>query len=103
MPDQSTTTTSGQFSLNIKDIVKGLILAVISAVLTALLPLLQAGDFKMNWALIGTVAATTAVSYLLKNFFQEPTIVVANPTKAAVEAVKEGTAKVEVKPKTDNE
>jgi uncharacterized MnhB-related membrane protein len=96
---QTTTTSSGQFSLNYKDLLKGLVLAVISAVLTALLPLLQAGDFKLNWALIGTVAATTAVSYLLKNFFQAPTVIIENPSKSVVEAVKNDEAEIKVVPK----
>jgi uncharacterized MnhB-related membrane protein len=96
---QTTTTSSGQFSLNYKDLLKGLVLAVISAVLTALLPLLQAGDFKLNWALIGTVAATTAVSYLLKNFFQPPTVIIENPPKSVVDAVKNDEAEIKVVPK----
>lgn len=98
MADQ-TTTTSNQYSLSAKDMIKGLLLAVISAVLTALLPLLQAGDFKFNWALIGTVAATTAVSYLLKNFFDTPKIVIDNPSKESLEAVKKEEVEVKIVPK----
>lgn len=94
-----TTTTSKTFTLNWRDLVKGLLVSVISAVLTALLPLLQDGDFKINWNLILTVAATTGISYLLKNWLSPAEIVVTNPSKETVDAVKEGTAQVNIQNK----
>lgn len=65
----TTTTTSSQFSLNFTDLAKGLLLAVISAVLTTIETSLSAGSLTFDWKAIGIVAATTAVSYLAKNFF----------------------------------
>lgn len=94
-----TTTTSKTFTLNIRDLLKGLLVSVISAVLTALLPLLQDGNFKVNWSLILTVAATTGISYLLKNFLSPAEIVVSDAPKETVEAVKDGTAQVNIQKK----
>lgn len=92
----ATVVTSSQFSLNVKDLLKGLLFTVINSVLTALLPLLQAGTFKFNWALIGGVAATTAISYLLKNYFSPSEIILKNPAQETVQAVKSGEATVKV-------
>ena len=64
-----TKTTSKLFSWDWKDAGKGLIVAVVSAVLTAIYDTLQQGSLKFDWKHIGIVAATTAAAYLLKNFF----------------------------------
>ncbi len=73
MADQTTpivtTTTSEQFSLNWKDILKGGLVAVLSAVLTVVYTTVQADSLSFDWKAIGITAATTALSYLLKNFF----------------------------------
>lgn len=65
----TSTVTSGFGKLNIADYSKGALLAVINAVLTTVYTSLSAGSLSFNWKAIGLVAATTAVSYLLKNFF----------------------------------
>ncbi|AMR33953.1 hypothetical protein A0256_22140 [Mucilaginibacter sp. PAMC 26640] len=57
------------FSINLKDLTKGLIVAIGSAVITALQTTLQAGSFTVDWKSIGTVALAAGLSYLLKNFF----------------------------------
>ena len=62
-------TTSKTFTLDWKDAGKGLLVAVVSAVLTAIYESLEQGEIKFDWKHIGIVAATTAASYLLKNFF----------------------------------
>lgn len=92
----ATTTTSQRYTLNVRDLLRGLLLAVISAVLTALLPLLEEGNFDFNWRAILGVAATTAASYLLKNFLERSKIVITDPPKEEVKAVKEGTAEVTI-------
>lgn len=58
-------TTSGFLSLNLADLSKGLILAVITSVLTLVQTSLSAGKLTFDWKAIGIVAATTAVGYLL--------------------------------------
>ena len=61
--------TSPLFSLNLKDLVKGLIVAIISAVLIAMQTKFQAGSITINWKATGAVALATGLSYLIKNFF----------------------------------
>ncbi|WP_315822994.1 hypothetical protein [Paraflavitalea speifideaquila] len=41
-------TTQKQYSLNSRDLLRGLLVAVISAVLTALLPVVESGSFDFN-------------------------------------------------------
>ena len=63
--------TSQQFKLNLEDLGIGALVSAVSALLTALLALLQSGsqitvnDLKS----IGIVALTSGVAYLAKNFF----------------------------------
>lgn len=62
--------TSTLFHLNWADIAKGLVTAVIGAVLTAGYQALSVGgpiDFKA----MGTVALLAGLSYIIKNFFSD--------------------------------
>lgn len=87
----ATTTTNQQYQLNWNDLTRGLLLAVISAVLTAVLEGLNEGGFEaINWKAILLVGATTAVSYLVKNFFTPTEIVVKDAPKQVAEAVNDG-------------
>lgn len=70
---QVVTTSTSSSTLGVTDILKGALLAVISAVLTVLENSLAQGTLTFNWQAIGIVAATTAVSYLLKNLFTPAT------------------------------
>ena len=58
-------------SLNIKDFFKGLIVAILSAVITFAYETLQTGDLFTPESLkkMGLVALATLFSYLLKNLF----------------------------------
>lgn len=55
------------FNINLNDLGKGLILAVLTSVLTVIYTTVQAGSLTFNWSLIATTALTSALSYLLKN------------------------------------
>lgn len=57
---------SGLFRLDWKDLIKGAVVSILSAVLTLVLDLLKAGG-ELDWRTIGTVAITAFISYLLKN------------------------------------
>ncbi len=60
------------FSLNLRDFLKGLLLALLSAVVTFLYEVVQAGtafDAEFFKAL-GIVAVTTLLAYLGKNLFE---------------------------------
>jgi len=65
----TTTTTSKQFTINWADAGKGLLMAVITSVLTVIYETVQAGTLTFDWKKIGIVATTSAVGYLIKNFF----------------------------------
>ena len=81
-------TTSKQFSVNMIDILKGIAVAVLTPVFSIMLISLEAGSFTFDWQIIGTVAASAFLSYVLKNFLTPARIVITD--KATVEAVKEG-------------
>lgn len=92
-----TTTTSTQFTVNLSDLWKGLIMAVLLPVLTIIMNSINAGSLVFNWTAIGIAAIGGLIAYLIKNFFTPSAVVIKNPELA--EKVKEGTAKVEILPK----
>lgn len=56
------------FTINTKDLFKGIFLAVITSVLTALLQMLTALPPSIDFKAIGVVAITTIIGYLIKQF-----------------------------------
>jgi hypothetical protein len=60
---------SNYFSLNLKDALKGVAVAVVSSVLTALLTSLESGGLPtgLEWKNIGIVGLTAGVAYIVKN------------------------------------
>jgi hypothetical protein len=61
--------TSSLFSLDFKDLGKGLLVAVGGAVIAAIETSIQAGSLTFNWKAIGGVALAAGLSYLVKNLF----------------------------------
>jgi hypothetical protein len=61
--------TSALFTLNFRDLAKGLLVAVGGAVIAAVESSIQAGTLTINWKTIGSVALASGLSYLAKNFF----------------------------------
>ncbi len=59
------------FNLNLKDLIKGAIVAIISAIVTAIIPVIDSGSLPTMEQLkaAGWMALTAGVSYLLKNLF----------------------------------
>jgi len=55
------------FNLNINDFLKGLILAILTAILTIIYNTIQAGSLNIDWKLILMTTITTILAYLLKN------------------------------------
>lgn len=66
--------TSNLYSIDLKDLAKGLIVAVGSAVVTTIQTSLQVGSLSFNWKLIGTVALGAGIAYISKNFFTASSI-----------------------------
>jgi len=61
--------TSSLFSLDFKDLGKGILVAVGGAVIAAVESSIQAGSLIFNWKAIGGVALAAGLSYLVKNLF----------------------------------
>lgn len=61
---------SSFFALNGRDLVKGVIVAALTVVVTALATSLEAGSLPTidQWKSIGMMAAAAGISYFLKNF-----------------------------------
>lgn len=61
------------FTLNSNDFLKGLIMAVLSTVITVVYQTVEAGSLIFDWKAIGTMALTTALAYIMKNLFTNST------------------------------
>jgi hypothetical protein len=60
-------------NLNTSDFLKGLIMAVLSTVITVVYQTVEAGLLTFDWKAIGTMALTTALAYIMKNLFTNST------------------------------
>lgn len=69
-------TTSKQWTLNWRDGFRGLVVAVLTAVLTAAYQSLSAGSLTFNWNQIGSTALLAALGYLLKNLTEKSKIII---------------------------
>ena len=58
---------SSFLNIDLKDLGKGLIVAVLTSVLTIVYNTVEAGSLTFDWKLIATTAITTGLGYLLKN------------------------------------
>jgi hypothetical protein len=56
-------------SLNWGDVIKGLVMAVLTPVLVVIQQSIEKGELTFNWHLIALSAVGGGVAYLLKNFF----------------------------------
>lgn len=56
------------FSVGFRDFVKGLIMAVISAVLVVIQETVSNGSLSFHWQTIGKIALLTAITYITKNW-----------------------------------
>jgi len=60
-------------TLNNNDFLKGLIMAVLSTVITIVYQTVEAGSLMFDWKAIGTMALTSALAYIMKNLFTNST------------------------------
>jgi O-antigen ligase len=54
-------------NLNIEDLAKGLILTVLTSVVTIVYNTVSAGSLTFDWQSIGLTALTSGLAYLMKN------------------------------------
>lgn len=92
----TTVTTSKQFTINLSDTIKALIMAVLVPVVTIIMASIDKGELTFNWKQILIAAIGGGLGYLIKNWLTPSAIVVKNVSKETVEAVKEGDAEVKV-------
>jgi bacteriorhodopsin len=60
-------------NLNSGDFIKGLIMAVLTSVITVVYQTVEAGSLTFDWKAIGTMALTSALAYIMKNLFTNST------------------------------
>ena len=60
-------------NLNSTDFIKGLIMAVLTTVITVIYQTVEAGSLTFDWKAIGTMALTSALAYIMKNLFTNST------------------------------
>lgn len=65
----ATVQTSKQFTINWRDITKGLVIAAISPVIPIVSDTINSGSLTFDWKHIGLTALSAVVAYLVKNFF----------------------------------
>lgn len=71
---------STMFTLETKDFIKGLIVAVLTPVFVIVQQSIAAGALVFNWVAIGIAALSGLLAYITKNFFTDD-------TKAAVKTL----------------
>ena len=64
---------SSIFTLNTNDFIKGLIMAVLSSVITVVYQTVESGSLVFDWKAIGTIALTSGLAYIMKNLFTNST------------------------------
>lgn len=72
---------SKQFTLQARDWVKGLVMAVATPALVIIQQSLDAGVLVFNWKAIGMAAIAGGVAYLIKNFIEPSKVVEVKPLK----------------------
>ena len=87
-------TTSSQFTLNWRDALKGLVVAILTPVFTTLLNSINEGSLVFNMKLIWISAAGGGLGYIMKNFLSPSQVVITN--SEIVKSVKEGDAAVKI-------
>ena len=71
--------TSKQFTIDWRDIAKGLLMAVITPVLFIIQQSLVAGELTFNWKAIGIAAVSGGVAYIIKNFLTPSVVQIKQP------------------------
>lgn len=86
-----TTQTNKQYSLNYRDLLRGLLIAVLTAVITFVYEIIsQKGFENIEWKEVLSIALAAGLSYLIKNWFTANEIVLVNPPADALNAIQAG-------------
>jgi hypothetical protein len=80
---------SPQFTLQVRDFVKGLIVSVGTSVVFVLQETIESGSLVFDWKKIGMIALGSALVYLSKNFFAKPQVTTVYNSNAKAKEVAE--------------
>lgn len=78
---------SKRFTLNQQDLLKGLLIAVLTPAVFVIQEAISKGDFNLNWKMIGLTSASAGLAYLIKNFLAPTSITTIKPTDSEVQSV----------------
>lgn len=59
--------------LNWQDVLKGLVMAVLTPAIVIIQQSIESGSFTFDWKSIGVASLAGGFAYLVKNFFTKPT------------------------------
>jgi len=82
---KTTHMNSSLFTLNSKDWIKGLVIAVLTAVITVVYSTIQAGTLMLDWKAISIAGISAALAYITKNLLtnSQDQLLTKEPTKEA--------------------
>lgn len=99
--EQQTIVTSGKGTLSARDLAQGAIMAALGAALGLIYPVVDAWatgqDVHLNISLIWKASIGAGVLHIIRKLLSGPAVVITNPPKEVMQAVKQGEAIVEVK------
>lgn len=81
-------TVDKQFSLKAIDFLKGIYVSVFAPIIIVILEQFEVGNFKLNWAELGGLVATTLIGYLLKNYFRPTKVTIEQPKESEINTIK---------------
>ena len=78
MEQSKVITTSGKGQFDLRDVAKGLIVAVVTPIFTIITNSLEAGTLTFDWKSIIGTAIAAGLAYLAKNFFTASQTIIKN-------------------------
>lgn len=95
----TTTVTSTQYTLNLRDVLKSLLMAVLTPIIFIVSDSVNAGSLIFDWHKILIAGLAGGLAYIVKNFFTPSQLVMTDAPKETVQSVKDGATELKVMPK----
>jgi hypothetical protein len=87
---QQTVVTSGRGQLSVRDLMQGAVAAGIGAVFSIAAPLLEGGNFAIDWPRMWKLALGMGIAHIVRKLLHPPVVVITQPPQQMVNAVKSG-------------
>jgi hypothetical protein len=98
-------TSSKIFTIDRLDILKALLMSLLTPALVIIQSSLDAGNLNFNWKAIGMAAVAGGGSYILKNFFSQSKVIIKEVPENIIDDIKANEPIAEttepIKPNTD--